>query len=246
MSDLDSALADYKANQAEYTQQMKNQKPWAQVIDEARTSSGMKQAEETLGVLNKRTIETENLLNKLEGDINTRISGMGASMSLRNRLYATEERPMKQTLVDLMQAGKVATSQYQTSKSVFDRLFQGEQLQRESDKEAREFNLSNLLQTYNSLADIEKERIAAQAKIQAANISASSRKKSGGGGSDSVSTTNYTTTIMGADGKPHNVRITSNSKTGQKIAQEDLGVSGSAWKDIAAEGTEDAIIKLFD
>lgn len=186
-SDAQSQIADLiskmSQQEADYTSALKTQPTAEETYNKYRTMLGLpaQEAEYTAakkGVLTtQQTIsDTENLLNKLEGDINSRIQSMGGvniTEAQRRRILAGEQKPLTQQLADLSQTlGKQTTAAGMEQEDVTGLQSQLATLLGLSEKdtaaalEAAKEPLSfseSLLPTLSSLAQYEspKEKLAA-------------------------------------------------------------------------------------
>ena len=76
----------------------------ADVRTQYREELGIPGKETAVAGITREVLDVEELLDKLEGDIAGRISGKLVTEAQRRRYQATEERPLREQLADLMRA----------------------------------------------------------------------------------------------------------------------------------------------
>jgi len=96
----------------DYINTLKNQPSPLEVYKQYSEQLGLPQQRKQLTGIQKQVIDTEALLDKLEDDINKRISGKLVTEAQRRRYLAMEGKPLREQLADLMRAESRARAGY--------------------------------------------------------------------------------------------------------------------------------------
>jgi len=105
MLDLISGI---QKSQQEYQTKLSALPSPTQQYQQYREQLGMPAKEQEVAGIRTQVQNTENLLNKLESDINERISGRGVSEALRRRTLVSEQTPLQKTYTELLRGQGIA------------------------------------------------------------------------------------------------------------------------------------------
>ena len=180
-NDYQKFLMNQIAQQNEYLKDyintLKKQPTAIDTYNQYSQQLGLPQQQKQVAGIQRQVLDTENLLNKLESDINSRISGHLVTEAQRRRELAIEGKPLKKQLADLMRAEKRARSGYsETRRQLADILKMYSQDQSKQEKLAKlplEYGYKSLpyyskALTYQSPAEKAKQTIANRLALEAA------------------------------------------------------------------------------
>ena len=152
-----------KTQQQSYLDWLKAQTPYGETVTKYREQVGLPTAEKAATAISQEVLDVESLLNKLEGDITSRISGRGISEPLRRRLLASEERPLREQYGELATAQARATAGVGMAQTSLQTLLAGEAEERRRTGETYLEPLRLSAETYaeyGKLSDTAKAELA--------------------------------------------------------------------------------------
>jgi len=96
----------------DYIDMLKKQPSTTEVYKQYSEQLGLPKQAKLVSGIQKQVLDVEGLLDKLESDINTRTTGRLVTEAQRRRYLATEEKPLREQLADLMRAETRARAGY--------------------------------------------------------------------------------------------------------------------------------------
>ena len=107
----------------DYIEMLKSQPSPIDIYKQYSEQLGLPQQQQQLAGIQRQVLDVEELLDKLESDINARISGKLVTEAQRRRYLATEAKPLREQLADLMRAEARARTGYsETRQTLADML----------------------------------------------------------------------------------------------------------------------------
>ena len=100
-------ITGLQGQQQKFTETLQAQPSASDLYTQFRGQLGLPEQEQTLTAQRQRIQQTEGLLDKLESDINARISGKGITEPQRRRILASEQGPLAEQLEDLSRAAGI-------------------------------------------------------------------------------------------------------------------------------------------
>ncbi len=100
----------------DYIDTLKNQKSQSDQYQTYSDQLGLPAQQKLVAGIDKQALDVEGLLSKLEGDINSRSSGHLVTEAQRRRYLATEGKPLRTQLADLMRSESRAKAGYTESR----------------------------------------------------------------------------------------------------------------------------------
>jgi len=90
--------------QKEFLQSYMDQPSMVDNLKRLREEQGLPQLEKEIALIDRQVLDTEKLLDKLEGDISKRTAGFPVSESARRRMLALEGKPLTEQINDLVRS----------------------------------------------------------------------------------------------------------------------------------------------
>jgi len=138
----------------DFLQSYLNQPSLADNLQRLREEQGLPALEKEITLIDQQVLDTEGLLTKLESDINQRVEGMPVSEAGRRRMLAMEQKPLVETLDELIRGRTRLAAGLGSKEAVIQQAMEAEaadrQRQLEGEKMAMEFGKEKL----GAMADI--------------------------------------------------------------------------------------------
>ena len=220
----DKMLAGLDAQNKAFIQQYMSQPSMADELKLYRDQFGLPKLESLIGNIDEQIINTETLLDNLEGDIQARTKGMPVSESARRRMYALESAPLTKDLKSMLsQREKLSGELTQKEKYVKDLLEMSEK-DREKELEMGKMQLEMGKERLSFMGDLAQEEM--QFAREAALIDIKSKLEKGSADTTVETFTNNdgTVTIIGLDKRTGEqlYKKTYDGIGGAKVGSDDL------------------------
>lgn len=131
---MNQLLSQREGQIGAYKGWMEQQPSYVDVLQGYREQYGLPEKEQQLKGLVQQTLDVETLLDKLEQDINERISGKAVSEPQRRALLGAQERPLREQLADLLRAEERAGAGLGEARTSIEQLMGAQSTQRELER----------------------------------------------------------------------------------------------------------------
>ena len=162
-------ITGLQGQQQKFAETLQAQPSASDLYAQFRGQLGLPEQEQTLTAQRQRIQKTEGLLDKLESDINSRISGKGITEPQRRRILASEQGPLAEQLEDLSRAAGITqtgvTSGREQLSQLLDLAMQEQQKQAGIAGMPFEFQ-KGLLPTLAGLAEYQSPREKLESEVE--------------------------------------------------------------------------------